>query len=313
MKSFLLKIFILLTSILITCLVIEYLLRQIPNDYKLKQTYLEKKSNEIEVLFLGGSHTLHGINPELVSKNSFNASHNSQSLEYDLAILQKYSNKWSNLKYIVVSVSYPSLFSDLKSDPEAWRAKNYILYYDIRIANKLVYNAEIMNGLLWTNLNRIKEFYLKGKDNVECTPLGWAPYIEVDSSANLAQTGIDAVLRHTIPDDGCFEMMQGVLDSIVRFASDNNCKLLLFTSPVHKSYSDNLNQTQWKMTKNALTKADLMNNHCLYFDLMNDSRFTETDFYDGDHLNKAGAIRLTLLIDTIINSQEGNDWERPIN
>ena len=303
-----LKIGVLLISLLITCLIIEYLLRQIPNDYKLKQSFLTKNSDQIEVLFLGGSHTLHGINPELVSMNSFNASHNSQSLEYDLAILKKYTHHWSNLKFIAVTVSYPSLFSDLKSDPEAWRAKNYIIYYGIRLSGKLKYYAEIMNGLLWTNLNRIKEYYLYGADNVDCNELGWAAYDNPGIITDLEQSGLEAVIRHTIPDDRCFEMMVGVLDSIIEFASDEEVNLLLITPPAYGSYTENVNKLQWEMTRNALIEADRRHDHCLYLDLMDDSRFTDSDFYDGDHLNQIGAARLTLLIDSILTSTDKCGW-----
>ena len=66
----------------------ELLLRNIPNDYSFKKNYLNTKSNSIEVLFLGSSHIYYGINPEYISRNSFNGSHISQSLNFDLEILE---------------------------------------------------------------------------------------------------------------------------------------------------------------------------------------------------------------------------------
>ncbi|HRB69044.1 MAG TPA: hypothetical protein PLC92_02955, partial [Chitinophagales bacterium] len=78
---------------------LELLLRDIPNDYSFKKNYLNTNSNNIEVLFLGSSHIYYGINPEYISQKSFNAAHISQSLNFDLAILEKYKDRWTNLKY----------------------------------------------------------------------------------------------------------------------------------------------------------------------------------------------------------------------
>ena len=83
----------------------EFLLRNIPNDYTYKRNYLDNNAKEIEVLYLGNSHILYGINPVFSKYKSFNCAHGSQSLNYDFAILNKYKKQWKKLKLIVVPVT----------------------------------------------------------------------------------------------------------------------------------------------------------------------------------------------------------------
>ena len=145
MRALFFKIFLFLLPVAVIFLILELLLRQIPNDYILKKEYLDKNSDSIQVLILGSSHSLHGLNPAYFKKRSFNAANYSQSLDYDLEILRKYENNWHQLEYVVLPVSYPSLFEKIEDSIESWRVKNYVLYYKIRISKHLTYYAEIIN------------------------------------------------------------------------------------------------------------------------------------------------------------------------
>jgi len=91
MSKFIIRTLLFSLPVLALFIVMEILLRQIPNDYLLKKKYLDNHSKEIETLILGSSHSFYGINPLYFSNNTFNASHISQSLDYDFAILKKVS------------------------------------------------------------------------------------------------------------------------------------------------------------------------------------------------------------------------------
>ena len=98
----------------------EALLRNIPNDYQKKRAYLETNAHEIETLILGNSHSLAGLDPSYFDTKTFNAAHVSQSLNYDLAILNKYVDRPDSLKTIILSISYFSLYETLESSLETW-------------------------------------------------------------------------------------------------------------------------------------------------------------------------------------------------
>jgi hypothetical protein len=109
MKKFIIYTLWFILPFVIIAIPMEYMLRQIPNDYKYKKNYLDKHSNEIQTLILGTSHAFYGIDPIYFSTNTFNASNVSQSLRFDFEILKKYQNEFANLETIVLAISYHSL------------------------------------------------------------------------------------------------------------------------------------------------------------------------------------------------------------
>ena len=292
--------------IFIACLLMELLLRSIPNDYRNKRDYLEIKSDSIEVLFLGGSHSLHGFNPTYITLKGYNAGGPSQSLDYDLEILKKYESDWSNLKYIILPISYPSLFEKIKSSKEPWRIKNYLLYYNMKTSTHLPYYTEIFSNTLGVNLHRLYDYYVNKSENITCTALGWdfSYSIPVGSDKFLIETSRFNAATQTIKSDQYFDEMVTALESIIKFGKKYKIDLILVTLPGYKCYREFLNEDQMNRTIIKATEISTRNENCHYFNFLKDQTFTESDFYDGDHLNADGAKKLTLKIDSIIMSKE---------
>lgn len=304
MKNLFFKVSLFLFFILVTCIVIEVMIRSIPNDYKFKRKYLDHESDKIEILFLGASDAACGFNPAY-ALGSFNAAHPAQSLDLSFEILKKYENKWSKLKYIVLAVSYPSLFYKMQESNESWRVKNYNIYYSIPISNQLQSNAEILNGQLLDHFFRLFKYYVKNVDELNCSNLGWNISSTSQTPDSLELTGFEAEERHTISaNQQCFGEMKAALDSIIDFSNRSKCKIILCSPPVYKSYNENLNHHQLDSTINTFVRIVKENPNCTYVNLMSDIRFKDDDFLDGDHLNGQGARKLTLIIDSIINIRD---------
>src|SRR5271157_1481724 len=105
MSKFISGVLMFLAPLFLLGVSMEILLRNIPNDYTYKKGYLDERSDNIEVLFLGSSHAFFDINPVYIKSNSFNASYVSQPLDYDYEILKKYDGHWSRLRTIVIPIS----------------------------------------------------------------------------------------------------------------------------------------------------------------------------------------------------------------
>lgn len=301
MKRLFFKIFLFFLSMLLVCIIIELMIRKIPNEYRYKKEYLDNESDKIEVLFIGASDAQSGLNPAYLNKRAFNASHPGQSLDYCFEILKKYNNKWSDLEYIVLAVSYPTLFYKMEESVESWRVKNYNIYYKINITNHLRSYAEILNGQMIFHLQRIFKYYLKKIDEINCTEKGWSIVLNSESPDSLDISGRNAAKRHTIPvKEQCFEEMKSKLDSIISFSVRNECQIILCTCPAYRSYWENFNTLQWDSTINTFYKVAEQNNNCYYVNLLEDTRFKDEDFANGDHLNVNGAKKLTMMIDSII-------------
>jgi hypothetical protein len=304
MKRLFYKVFIFFLLILAAYVVIELMIRNIPNEYKFKKEYLDRNSENIEVLFIGASEIHCGLDPAYFRKKSFNLGHPGQSMDYCYEILKKYENKWSSLDYIVLPASYTSLFYKMEDSKEAWRVKNYRIYYKIKISKRIRSYAEVLNGQLIDHFPRLFNYYFKNVDEIRCTDKGCNISNTSETQDDLAISGLKAAKRHTIPkQQQCYEEMKSALDSIIGFSKRNNCKIIFCTSPAYKSYRENFDKYQFSTTINTFMKAVEENSNCTYLDLLDDKRFDDKDFLDADHLNSLGARKLSSIIDSIIGPE----------
>ena len=304
MKAFVKYVTFFIAPILIFIIVGELLLRNIPNDYSYKSKYLDKNAQKIETLFLGSSHFYFGINPEFIESKSFNAAHISQSLDFDLKILEKYNNHWDSLKYIVVPVDYFSLYLKLETGIEAWRVKNYSLYYGIRSDYKVENNTEIFSSMFKANYGRFKQYYFKGKNDITCSALGWGLNYNSKNNKDLKISGKTAAKRHTAKNKDYFNENVAVLNQIIEFAENKNCTIIFVTTPAHIAYVSNLNANQLNSTSNVIRNLSKLNKNVIYINMLTDSSFVKEDYFDADHLNEIGAKKFTLKLETIIESLE---------
>ena len=280
----------------------EFSLRTIPNDYSYKCNYLNKNSNAIEVLYLGNSHVYFGINPEHSNYKSFNAAHISQSLNYDLALLEKYDTNWKNLKCIVIPIDYFSMYSSLESGIEKWRIKNYKIYYDSYQDHNFWNQFELTNGKFGDNISRLKKNILKNQSDLTCNSLGYGTTYHSKFNKNLIETGKESSQRHTLNlnNNQWFSKNKKTINAIIKFSKQHNVKILFITCPAYDSYIQNLKQKQLNTTITTIRQISLQNKNIYYYNLLTNTSFKKVDFYDADHLNEIGAKKLTQKMDSLL-------------
>jgi hypothetical protein len=300
MRKFILKTFIFISPVLVVGLIMEGLLRQIPNDYVYKKEYLDRHADEIQCLILGSSHAYYGVNPDYFSMNCFNASYVSQSLDFDYEILKKYENKLTSLKTLLLPVSYFTFFTRLGEGAESWRLKNYNIYYEMYASHSLKDYFEIFSLRFNVNIDRLVAYYWKGQAGRSCSDSGWGTSHPSDKSQNLKKTGIKAAKRHSKKNFQFFEKNLSALLSIIKWCGRKNIDIVLFTPPAFREYTDRLNSVQLSLTLNACNKLDKDFDNCTYLNLLKSESFVAKDFYDGDHLNDLGAKKLSLWLDKFI-------------
>lgn len=308
MKKFIYKLLWLLVPVLILAVSLEVLTRKIPNDYSLKSSFLDTHASSINTIILGSSHSLYGINPAYFDNSTFNASHVSQSLDFDLEILKKYQDSLTRLRAIVLPISYFTLFSRLEEGPESWRIKNYVIYYGINDLPKINNYFEITSNRFRNTLKRIYRYYILGESDVTCTKLGWGTTYKSSNAKNLGSTGFGAAKRHTkFGSDHYYTILAeniALLDKIINWCESRNIKVLLLLPPAYETYRVNLNQEQLKTTVASCEKIVQFRNNCKYLNLIDSTLFKEDDFYDADHLSEIGAKKLSTIIHQIID-----DWQ----
>ena len=311
MKRFILKTVLLILPIVILAVVMEYSLRQIPNDYVHKKNYLDRHAGEIQVLLLGASYAYFGLNPVYFLQNTFNASHISQSLDMDLAIFNKYRNNMDSLKVVVLPMSYVTLWSNLASGEENWRLKNYTLYYGIE-GKSLKNYSELLSNKFSINLRRLYEYYFQNKSEITGSKLGWGTTFKSENAVDLQESGKIAAKRHTVNDifseknTKIFEENLKILNSFFEFCNQRNIKLIFLATPTYYTYRENLDAEQ--LNKMVETMNDFIKNHpnTYYFNWMDDPDFVAKDFFDANHLNEIGAEKLSKRVAEELASMKNN-------
>jgi hypothetical protein len=303
MRRFIYKTVFLVIPIIIIAIVYECLLRNIPNDYSYKNEYFQKNAQNIETIFFGSSHTYYGINPIYFPGNSFNASHISQSIDLDYELIIKYSHKFKKLETLIIPIDYFSLFSRTSSGTEAWRMKNYNIYYNLNTSLNLKENFEFFSFSLKKNTQRIIGYYRYKKNYITCSSLG---YGNVDKEqADLIETGKTAAQRHTQKDKIYLNDNISIVNNIITFAEQNNLTVLFYTSPAYYSYRTNLDCTQYHITTSTIDSICNNHNNTYYFNLIAGNNFIAEDFRDANHLNKDGAEKLTKIINEKLGKIRG--------
>jgi hypothetical protein len=299
MRQFLKSTFLFLLPILVLGISAEFLLRHIPNDYELKSNYLKLHTSEIAVLFLGSSHAFYGINPANVKEKSFNAAYVSQSLDLDDDILEKYDANWKSLKFIVVPISYFSLYSSLKHNDESWRLKNYEIYYGIKATDDLFSHFEIFSRFE-QNVDKLYLYYIKKNSLLSSSYLGWGEHKSVMGKAEFLNSGTIAAKRHTGINEEYFTKNKAILERIISFANQRNIQVLFYTPPAYKTYFEHLDAKQLNQTTHLMVDLAAHRNNVTYVNLLKDNSFDISDFHDADHLNRFGAKKLSVMLDGVI-------------
>lgn len=76
--------------------------------------------------------------------------------------------------------------------------------------------------------------------------------------------------------------------------------MLLLTTPTHESYYTLLDEEHLALTVNACENLANRFSNTTYLNLLKDSTFVDSDFYDPDHLNTTGAAKLTKMLNDVI-------------
>ena len=105
MKRFYLAVLLFVTPIFVFMGGVEYAVRQIPNEYKYKNDWMDQHAEEVETLILGSSHAYDGINPDFLGKNAFNLAFPSQTLKYDHHLFFRWADRLRKLKKEKISLS----------------------------------------------------------------------------------------------------------------------------------------------------------------------------------------------------------------
>ena len=304
MKRFIIKTLLLLLPLFIYAAIQEYVLRTVPNDYAYKNRWLTENSRNLKILTLGSSHGFFGIQPTEFTKSAFNAGHVSQSLLFDEYIFDKFFPHMDSLEYVILPISYFAIRGrGLQYGSENWRVKNYTIYYDCpyfkyqpqfalecyRFAPK-----EMLKAVFTDVTHRSCDSLGRGTDyTLESRSRDWSAAgpiaMKRHTKVNYSQSDVDKNLSH--------------INHIVETCMNRDIKVILLTMPTYHTYYEVLDKDQLEQMISCCEAIAQNHKNVIYLNWLKHPSFDEHDFFDADHLNELGAIKLTTLLNQEISTQ----------
>lgn len=129
MGKYVLKTILFLIPFLIIFTITELWLREI-DLFNVKKKNYEKNKNDIELLLLGPSHFVYGLNPALLDLSTANLAEEGSAFNIDYLMLNRLLPELPKLKFLILDLSLGNLE---RSNPEDWFKNHlYYLYYGVQ-------------------------------------------------------------------------------------------------------------------------------------------------------------------------------------
>ena len=278
-----------------------------PSIFKTKADYIKEHKKEIEVLFLGSSHTQYAINPRLIEADGrvMNLAYGGQTIKLNKMLLDKFSPEMKSLKYLMIELDYFSL--EHSTGNEEYRQPLYQTFYGIAGGD----------GDWWTRYFFTKEdlmFFAQSAalnvwnyfKNPDYAVNEWG-FIENNVNYQFARMNYDEdeicrTLPHRLqgshPHESVenFETNAAFVDSLLQFCADNDIRPIFIGYPVYKSYYYFERPVKQARRLHYIKQAMKHYPNLLFWDFEQDSRFAVHDFWDDDHLDVSGANKLSEII-----------------
>jgi hypothetical protein len=306
MNRFILKIFLFTLPLALVIVMIEYLLQPIPNLYLSKYNNFVKNKNQIKILILGNSHTHAGINPNYLSMPSYNLANGSQPLLVDLALLEREIPSMTKLEIIIIPISYFTLWYTDGNKEITWNKYYYLKYYNLKLPSTSYEDISKKYSLIRlfgtkSSIRGIFKYYIGHYEIPTCDKRGWGYGYPATENKDFVNEGKRATIRHEYNDMSAYKKNVQRLEQICTLAKANNKKIIFISVPTRPEYRVNLNQQKVTDNKKVIQELQARHSNAVYLDFESDAQFSESDFYDADHLNFIGANKFTKILDVLIS------------
>ncbi len=298
MKNFLLN---LLWFCIPVVLCLELMTRTFDGEYKRKRDGLLDCADSIEVLILGNSHAGDGIDPAQFDLFAYNLAFGSQTIYFDKRLALKYVDSLPRLKYVLLSVDYQSFYYLHRSA----RDKYYHYYHGIDFDNKQFWLEDLSHfwfgfgpKIALANMVKSSRPMYRGWTFHERT----MPEMMTETWAQERATYFQKVIndnknhRNRVVSD-----LRNLLESL----SAQGIRCLLVTHPLHPKIYSKLDPEVWK--ENLTVIDELAEDPLVTYYDYGKYPLADDQFYNLDHLNRAGARKYSQSLNSIIVELEPTD------
>lgn len=278
----------------------EVIVEHISNSYLAKSIAVKEYGRETETLFLGHSHFYYGVVADSIPR-SLNLALPGQDLDYQGRILEQMKSEIPNLRRVVWSLAWFSFY-----DRPAYMGKPSVdSFYKIYMGIEGERTARIPICLELTEFtpsycNKIKNLLLRREESDSVSSYGFGlDYVEAASEESLRRMAPEATTRHNTIGLGYENTNRQYFERFAEECRQAGLDMITVISPLSQPYRDKINPEEVNRTR-AIMKYYKDQYGFEILDFSDDVRFGVGDFYDSDHLNRAGAEKFTrILRDTL--------------
>lgn len=285
MKRFTIRALFFILPLALILSLFEYVQRRAPHEFKYKAAFMEANAEKLEALVFGLSHT-HRINLNYIGCKAFNLSFSNQSVDRDYALWQKYRDRLTSLRYVVIPLS--CWFHQNTGDGlEAWRTPFYTIHYGLP-APLFELQKRFITANPKSALKRMDVILRGNYDKMQptCDSLGSSLALLRDRRIDWdGKTGGFMARRHSTYTPEIAAKNRATLERMVSECARRNIRVLLVTTPTRPAYYEHLTSEIIEKTESLGRELEQRYLNVSYIDLLKDKRFTEEDYMDDSHLN----------------------------
>jgi hypothetical protein len=292
----------------------EFFLRQAPTSYKIKNAQLAADACNVQLLIVGNSHAAYGLDPRRFSLNAFNAASVNQSLYFDKRITLKYLDQLNNLKYVLISVDFHSLYFSDEGPRTTWSYYGYGINYkdSLPVAARYCYlygySAKLAVEFMKRSFER-KYALIRSLDADYDLDLDH-PYVKgyigkvggpyLAEKDNRERAGFfNEIVSSSKERESVIADLEGFIDTL----KQRNITPILITLPCFGPFEEFLDKKVLETNKNDI-RAICDRWHLPYWDYFT-MALDRDCFYNADHLNEKGAAILTMDVNRKIAALNG--------
>ena len=282
--------------------VMEISLWTAPNFYKDKWQGLEDRKDQLEILVLGNSHFLDGVDPaQFVTAKAYNLAFPSQDITKDFALLKRAGAQCPNLKHIIFPAEYMSRHYLLNQGSEGWRKWNYDWELGLPATDIQDYfNPRRYMRTLRHSLRHNFDLLIKEYDSEH--QLGWVRK-KGHRAEDFDRQAVQTAGRHQKEISKETDLSE-VYAKVIAFAEEKGYGLSLVMPPLSPPYREGLDGTLLSESRSYFDSLANEYDHVQFLDFSDSKKVMKSDFFDADHLNEEGAKKWSkLLIESIRPAQ----------
>ncbi|UMY54383.1 hypothetical protein MLD56_23130 [Paenibacillus peoriae] len=286
-----------------------------------------KKDTDSEILAAGSSYSMFGLSESSFSKSVLNLSLASQDLYYSHKIVKEALKYSRNIKYCIIGMSYYSFHFDLsRSKKEAEKRINRVYYpifkdshhfevIDSATSTDMNFDDNNLSFLYHIIFNKIKldqtivdavivhDSYFNNNINRELFSLLGNIRLEDMELLQKIEVGQQRAEQHNqlLVHNETVKENTNVLENLINYLSEERITPIVVVFPATEYYQ-NFFDPEFKAVFYEVMNS-LANTHKFKLvDLFDSDDFVESDFLDMDHLNEKGAVKVTNMLNRVLDS-----------